>query len=109
MKDRRRLAWQWCPVNPTHQPPLNPHGLCPTRYGNFLMLCALPALAGALRDLHYPAAPDSVSQLADILCNGLLDSAGPESTSRIVAALVKRLDRNTGSRLFAAYIQSAGK
>jgi hypothetical protein len=39
MKDRRRLAWQWCPVNPTHQPPLNPHGLYPTRYGNFLMLC----------------------------------------------------------------------
>jgi hypothetical protein len=67
------------------------------------------AVADALRDVHYPAAPDSVSQLADILCSALLDSAGPESTSRIVSALVKRLDSDTGSRLFAAYIQSAGK
>ncbi|WP_187328643.1 PIN domain-containing protein [Rhodococcus sp. WS3] len=63
--------------------------------------------AGALRDQHYPGA-DALAQLVDILCRGLLDAVGPESTSRIVAALVKRLDRDTGSRVFAAYIQSAG-
>lgn len=67
------------------------------------------AVADALRAHHYPAAPDPAAQLVDILCRGLLDSAGPESTSRIIAALVKRLDRDTGHRLFAAYIQSAGK
>ncbi|KXF54879.1 hypothetical protein AXA44_39745 [Rhodococcus sp. SC4] len=63
--------------------------------------------ANALRDQHYPAA-DALAQLVDILCRGLLAAVGPETTSRIVATLVKRLDRDTASRVFAAYIQSAG-
>lgn len=61
-----------------------------------------------LRDRHYPGAR-ALEPLVDILCRGLLDSVGPEATSRIVAALVDRLEDETGSRVFAAYIQSAGK
>jgi hypothetical protein len=58
-----------------------------------------PALRGSRR----------MGPLVDILCRGLLDSVEPEATSRIVAALVDRLDDETGSRVFAAYIQSVGK
>jgi hypothetical protein len=61
-----------------------------------------------LRDRHYAGA-DALGPLVDILCRGLLDSVGPEATSRIVAALVDRLNDETGSRVFAAYIQSVGK
>lgn len=61
-----------------------------------------------LRDQHYPDAR-ALEPLVDILCRGLLDSVGPEATSRIVADLVARLEKGTGSRVFAAYIQSAGK
>ncbi|MGW8647977.1 phosphorylase family protein [Nocardia salmonicida] len=64
--------------------------------------------ADALHARHYPAA-DALALIVDILCSGLLDTVGPEATSRIVAALVKHLDRDTGTRVFAAYIQSAGK
>ncbi|PXX07260.1 PIN domain-containing protein [Mycolicibacterium moriokaense] len=64
--------------------------------------------ADALRDQYYPLA-DAIALLVDILCRGLLYSVGPQATSRIVAALLKRLDRDTGSRVFAAYIQSAAK
>lgn len=66
------------------------------------------AAADALRDQYYPLA-DALALIVDILCRGLLASIGPQATSRIVAALVKRLNRDTGSRVFAAYIQSAGK
>jgi hypothetical protein len=65
-------------------------------------------VAESTRDRHYEGA-DALEPLIDILCDGLLDSVGPESTSRIVAALVDKLDDDTGSRVFAAYIQSAGK
>jgi hypothetical protein len=58
-----------------------------------------PALRGSRR----------MGPLVDIQCRGLLDSVEPEATSRIVAALVDRLDDETGSRVFAAYIQSVGK
>ncbi|MEU8116922.1 helix-turn-helix domain-containing protein [Micromonospora sp. NPDC048947] len=61
-----------------------------------------------LRDRHYPGA-DALELLVDILSRGLLDSVGPEGTSRIVAALVGRLNDDVGSRVFAAYIQSVGK
>ena len=61
-----------------------------------------------LRDQHYAGA-DAMGSLVDILCGGLLDSIGPEATSRIFAALVDRLNDETGSRVFAAYIQSVGK
>lgn len=64
--------------------------------------------AEELRDRHYAAA-DAVGHLVEVLCRGLLVSIGPEQTSRTVAALVDRLDRDTGSRLFAAYVQSVGK
>lgn len=63
--------------------------------------------ADALRNEHYPAA-DPLAYLVDILCSGMLESIGPEATSRIVAALAKRLDGDVGRRFFAAYIQSAG-
>lgn len=68
----------------------------------------LIAAADALHGEFYPAA-DPLSQLVDILSGGMLEAVGPEATSRIVAALIKRLDTETGSRFFAAYIQSAGK
>lgn len=61
-----------------------------------------------LRDRHYPDAR-ALEPLVDILCEGLLDSVGPETTSRIVAALVHRLEDEIGSRVFAAYIQSVGQ
>ncbi|WP_406817130.1 PIN domain-containing protein [Mycobacterium sp. M23085] len=63
--------------------------------------------ADALRDHHYPAA-DGLTKLVDVLFGGLLKSVGPQATSRIVAALANRLDQETGRRVFAAYIQSAG-
>ncbi|WP_435153346.1 PIN domain-containing protein [Micromonospora aurantiaca (nom. illeg.)] len=65
-------------------------------------------VAENLRDHHYPDA-DALELLVDILSRGLLDSIGPEGTSRIVAALVGRLNNEVGSRVFAAYIQSVGK
>ncbi|MFF5084561.1 hypothetical protein ACFY36_46605 [Actinoplanes sp. NPDC000266] len=64
--------------------------------------------AEEIGDRHYPAA-DALEPLVDILCRGLLNSAGPEATSRIIAALVAQLSDEVGSRVFAAYIQSAGK
>jgi hypothetical protein len=66
------------------------------------------AAAEGLRDRHYPDGP-ALEPLVDILCRGLFDSVGPQATSRIVAALVDRLEEETGSRAFAAYIQSVGK
>ena len=60
-----------------------------------------------LRDRHYPGA-DALEPLVDILSRTLLDSLGPEATSRMIAALVGRLNNEVGSRVFAAYIQSAG-
>lgn len=65
-------------------------------------------VADNLRDQHYPDA-DALGLLIDILCRGLLDTLGPEATSRHIAALVDRLDDETGRRVLAAYIQSAGK
>jgi hypothetical protein len=64
--------------------------------------------ADLLRDRYYPAA-DGLALLVDFLCASLLDAAGPDLTSRIIVSLVQRLDRRIGSRVFAAYIQSAGK
>lgn len=61
-----------------------------------------------LRDRHYPGAR-ALEPLVDVLCRGLLDTVGPEASSRIVAALVNRLEDEIGSRVFAAYIQSVGK
>lgn len=61
-----------------------------------------------LRERHYPDG-HALEPLVDLLCGGLLDSVGPEATSRIVAALVDRLAKETASRVFAAYIQSVGK
>lgn len=63
--------------------------------------------ADDLRDQYYPGV-DALGPLVDVLCRSLLDTAGPEATSRIVAALVGRIGDETGSRVFAAYIQSAG-
>jgi len=65
-------------------------------------------VAEDLRDRHYLGA-DALELLVDILSRGLLDSIGPGGTSRIVAALVGRLNNEVGSRVFAAYIQSVGK
>lgn len=66
------------------------------------------AAADTLRDQHYPLA-DALGSLVDILCGVLIDSFEPGTASRIVGALVKRLSRETGSRVFAAYIQSEGR
>lgn len=66
------------------------------------------AAAADLRDRHYEGA-DAVKPLVDILCGSLLASVGPAATSRIVAALVSRLDRETGGRVFAAYLLSVGQ
>ncbi|WP_432893028.1 helix-turn-helix domain-containing protein [Kribbella sp. CA-245084] len=66
------------------------------------------AAAEAVRDQHYPGI-DALGPLVDVICRVLLESVGPELTSRIVASLVDRLDREVGTRVFMAYIQSAGK
>ncbi|WP_280307815.1 caspase family protein [Nocardia abscessus] len=60
-----------------------------------------------LCDRYYPAA-DGLALLVDLLCVGLLNSVEPDLASRIIVNLVQRLDRTIGSRVFAAYIQSAG-
>lgn len=65
-------------------------------------------VAENVRDRHYENA-DALAPLVDILCRGLMDQVGPEATSPIIAALVDRLEPETGSRVFAAYIQSAGQ
>ncbi|KQY47975.1 hypothetical protein ASD18_12170 [Cellulomonas sp. Root137] len=66
------------------------------------------AAAEDLRERHYKEA-ESLGPLVDILSQGLLDSMGPEATSRVVAALVDLLGDEIGGRVFAAYIQSVGK
>lgn len=63
--------------------------------------------AEEIRDRYYPGI-DAMAPLVEVLCRGFLDSVGPQATSRIVADLVNRLKNEVGSRLFAAYIQSAG-
>ena len=65
-------------------------------------------VADDIRDRYYETG-DSLTPLVDVLCEGFIEQVGPQATGRIIAALVERLDRDIGRRVFAAFIQSAGR
>ncbi len=63
-------------------------------------------VAQHLGDRYYPAA-DPISALVDVLREALIDSVGPERTSRVMASLARELDPTVGRRVFAAFMRSA--
>lgn len=90
------------------------------RYGvDGVALGQLPPDAGRITELaievadeisgqHFEGA-DTMASLINVLSEVFIEAVGPEGTSRIIAALVERLGSQAGHRIFAAYIQSAGK